>query len=82
MAINTLTEIPQIDELLGRTPAFKKEQFIPIGQVTVTPFAIMVNAESRWKTFKEFVEPRRGRSPTSSSTPRPVSTARRTSCGR
>ena len=42
--------------MLGRTPAFKKEQFIPIGQVTVTPFAVMVNAESRWKTFQEFVD--------------------------
>jgi tripartite-type tricarboxylate transporter receptor subunit TctC len=54
-AINTVTEIPQVDEMLGRTPAFKKEQFIPIGQVAVTPFAIIVNAESRWKTFQEFV---------------------------
>ena len=54
-AINTVTEIPQVDELLGRAPAFKKEQFIPIGQVAVTPFAIIVNAESRWKTLQEFV---------------------------
>jgi tripartite-type tricarboxylate transporter receptor subunit TctC len=54
--LNSLTELPQVDELLGRTPSFKKEQFIPIGQVAVTPFAIMVNTESRWKTFKDFVE--------------------------
>jgi tripartite-type tricarboxylate transporter receptor subunit TctC len=54
-AINTVSEIPQIDELLGRTPAFKKEQLIPIGQVAVTPFALIVNTESRWKTFQEFV---------------------------
>jgi tripartite-type tricarboxylate transporter receptor subunit TctC len=54
--LNSLTELPQVDELLGRTPAFKKEQFVPIGQVAVTPFAIMVNVESRWKTFKDFVE--------------------------
>jgi tripartite-type tricarboxylate transporter receptor subunit TctC len=53
--LNVLTELPQVDQLLGRTPAFKKEQFIPIGQVTVTPFAVMVNAESRWKTFGDFV---------------------------
>jgi tripartite-type tricarboxylate transporter receptor subunit TctC len=53
--LNPLTELPLVDQMLGRTPAFKKEQFIPIGQVTVTPFAIMVNAESRWKTFQEFV---------------------------
>lgn len=46
-ALNTITELPQVDQLLGRTPAFKKEQFIPIGQVTVTPFAVMVNVESR-----------------------------------
>lgn len=54
--LNPLSELPQVDELLGRTPAFKKEQFIPIGQITVTPFAIMVNADSRWKTFQEFVD--------------------------
>jgi tripartite-type tricarboxylate transporter receptor subunit TctC len=55
-AINTVSEIPQIDELLGRPISFKKEQFTSIGQVAVSPFAIMVNAESRWKTFKDFVE--------------------------
>ena len=49
--LNALTELPQVDELLGRKPAFRKEQFIPIGQVAVTPFAMMVNVESRWKTF-------------------------------
>jgi tripartite-type tricarboxylate transporter receptor subunit TctC len=54
--INNLTENPQIDELLGRQPNFRKEQFIPIGQVTVTPFAIMVEAESRFKTFKDFID--------------------------
>lgn len=54
--LNSLTELPQVDEILGRTPAFKKEQFTPIGQVAVTPFAVMVNIESRWKTFKDFVE--------------------------
>ena len=54
-AINMLTELPQVDQLLGRTPAFRREQFVPIGQVAVTPFAVMVNAESRWKTFQDFV---------------------------
>jgi tripartite-type tricarboxylate transporter receptor subunit TctC len=51
-----LSEMPQIDALLGRPPAFKKEQFIPIGQFAVTAFAIMVNADARWQTFREFVE--------------------------
>jgi tripartite-type tricarboxylate transporter receptor subunit TctC len=55
-AINNLSEIPQIDELLGRPVAFRKEQFIPIGQITVSPFAIMVHTESRFKSFKDFVE--------------------------
>jgi tripartite-type tricarboxylate transporter receptor subunit TctC len=55
-AINTVSEIPQIDEILGRPLSFKKDQLIPIGQVAVSPFAIMVNAESHWKTFKDFVE--------------------------
>jgi tripartite-type tricarboxylate transporter receptor subunit TctC len=54
--LNSLTELPQVDELLGRTPAFKKEQFVPLGQVAVTPFAIMVHVDHRWKTFKDFVE--------------------------
>jgi tripartite-type tricarboxylate transporter receptor subunit TctC len=54
-SLNALTELPQIDELLGRPAAFKKDQFIPLGQVAVSPFAIMVNAETRWQTFQEFV---------------------------
>jgi tripartite-type tricarboxylate transporter receptor subunit TctC len=54
-SLNALTELPQIDELLGRPLAFKREQFIPIGQVAVSPFAIMVNAETRWQTFQDFV---------------------------
>ena len=54
-SLNTVSEMPHIDTLLGRPLSFKKEQFIPIGQITVTPFAIMVNAESPWKTFPEFV---------------------------
>jgi tripartite-type tricarboxylate transporter receptor subunit TctC len=36
-SLNTLSEMPHIDALLGRPVAFKKEQFIPIGQITVTP---------------------------------------------
>lgn len=55
-AINNLTENPQIDELLGRPVNFRKEQFIPIGRVTVSPFAIMVEAESRFKTFDDFID--------------------------
>lgn len=54
-SLNALNELPQIDELLKRPIAFKPEQFIPIGQVAVSPFAIMVNAETRWQTFPEFV---------------------------
>ena len=79
--LNTLTEIPQVDELLGGRQPFKKEQFIPIGQVTVTPFAIMVNASRAGRRFR-ISSTRRGRSRTSSSTRRPASTARPTSCGR
>jgi tripartite-type tricarboxylate transporter receptor subunit TctC len=53
--LNTLSEMPHIDALLGRPIAFKKEQFIPLGQITITPFAVIVNTESPWKTFQEFV---------------------------
>jgi tripartite-type tricarboxylate transporter receptor subunit TctC len=55
-SLNALTELPQIDELLGRPAAFKMEQFTPVGQIAVSPFAIMVNSESRWKTFQQFVD--------------------------
>jgi tripartite-type tricarboxylate transporter receptor subunit TctC len=80
-ALNTVSEIPQVDQMLGRAPAFKKEQLIPIGQVTVTPFAIMVNAESRWKTFQDFVTEAR-QTPEEFQYASPGSTARPTSCGR
>ena len=54
-AINMMSELPQVDQLLGRTPAFRKDQFVSIGQIAVTPFAVMVVADHRWKTFADFV---------------------------
>jgi tripartite-type tricarboxylate transporter receptor subunit TctC len=60
-ALNTMSELPQVDQLLGRAPAFRKEQFVPLGQIAVSPFAVMVNAESRWKTFPEFVAEAKGK---------------------
>jgi tripartite-type tricarboxylate transporter receptor subunit TctC len=59
--LNTMSELPQVDQLLGRPPAFRKEQFVPLGQIAVSPFAVMVNAESRWKTFQEFVAEAKGK---------------------
>ena len=81
-ALNTVSEIPQVDQMLGRTPAFKKEQFIPIGQDHRD--AVRDDGERRVALEERFrsSSTRRGRSRTSSSTPRPASTARLTSCGR
>lgn len=53
--MNALSEMPHIDALLGRPIAFKKDQFIPIGQFAVNSLGIMVPADSRWQTLQDFI---------------------------
>jgi len=52
----TISTIPQVDALFGRTPTFSRDQFVPIARLNADPTLLMVGAERPWKTLSELVE--------------------------
>lgn len=47
--------IPVVDELFNRKPAYTRDQFAPIAQVTADPPILAVGAGQPWKTLKELI---------------------------
>jgi len=55
-ALPSISTIPEVDALFGRTPVFKREQFQPIARLNADPSMLVINASLPWKTLKEMVE--------------------------
>ena len=45
-----------LDRLFGRQPKFTRADFIPIARFTEGPMALVVNAETPYKTLKDLVD--------------------------
>lgn len=56
LTVLTISTIPEVDALFGRTPAFSRDQFVPIARVNADPTLLIVSAERPWKTMGELVE--------------------------
>jgi tripartite-type tricarboxylate transporter receptor subunit TctC len=56
MALQSISTLPEVDTLFGRTPTFQRAQFIPIARFTADPCIVFVRTEAPWKTFKELVD--------------------------
>ncbi len=52
----SISTIPEVDTLFGRTPVFKREQFAPIARLNADPSMMVVNASTPWKTLKDMIE--------------------------
>lgn len=52
----SISTIPEVDTLFGRTPVFKREQFAPIARLNADPSMLVVNASMPWKTLKDMIE--------------------------
>ncbi|MBI4590642.1 MAG: tripartite tricarboxylate transporter substrate binding protein, partial [Candidatus Rokubacteria bacterium] len=57
----SISIIPEVDALFGRTPAFTRDQFVGIARLNADPPILVVGAETPWKTVKEVVEDARKR---------------------
>jgi tripartite-type tricarboxylate transporter receptor subunit TctC len=57
----TISTVPQVDALFGRTPTFTREQFVPIGRINADPTLLMIGADKPWATLKDLVEDARKR---------------------
>ncbi len=55
-ALPSISTIPEVDALFGRTPVFKREQFQALARLNADPSMLVINASLPWKTLKDFVE--------------------------
>jgi len=55
MALSSLVVLPEADKVLKRTPLFQLDQLKPIARFSADPTVLVVNADSPWKTYAEFI---------------------------
>jgi tripartite-type tricarboxylate transporter receptor subunit TctC len=56
VALVSISTIPEVDALLGRTPAYTRDQLVGIARLNADPPVLVVGAERPWKTLKELVD--------------------------
>lgn len=55
MALSSIVVLPEADKILKRNPMFTLDQLKPIARFTADPTALVVRADSPWKTYQEFM---------------------------
>jgi tripartite-type tricarboxylate transporter receptor subunit TctC len=55
LALSSIVVLPEADKLLKRAPLFTLEQLKPIARFTADPTALVVRADSPWKSYAEFM---------------------------
>lgn len=55
MALSSLVVLPEADKILRRAPMFTLDQLKPIARFTADPTALVVRADSPWKTYADFM---------------------------
>jgi tripartite-type tricarboxylate transporter receptor subunit TctC len=61
LGLVSISTIPEVDALFGRTPAYTRDQFVGIARLNADPPILVVNADLPWKTLKDLVEDARKR---------------------
>ena len=56
VATTQLSLLPAVDVLLGRQPAFTRDQFAPIALLSADPSILFANSSQPWKTFQELID--------------------------
>lgn len=55
MALSSIVVLPEADKVLKRNPMFTLEQLKPVARFTADPTALVVRADSPWKTYQDFI---------------------------
>lgn len=48
--------LPVVDEMYGRKPTYRREDFLPVARVAADPNFLAVNAERKWRTLKDLID--------------------------
>ncbi|MCZ8253317.1 MAG: tripartite tricarboxylate transporter substrate binding protein [Hylemonella sp.] len=55
MSLSSVVVLPEADKVLKRNPLYTLDQLKPIARFTADPTALVVRADSPWKTYQEFI---------------------------
>lgn len=55
LGLSSIVVLPMAAEVQKRTPLFTLDQLIPVARFTADPTALVVRADSPWKTYKDFI---------------------------
>jgi tripartite-type tricarboxylate transporter receptor subunit TctC len=61
MALVSISTLPEVDKLFGRTPNYTIDQFVGVARLNAEPSVITVRGDAPWKTLKDVVEDTRKR---------------------
>lgn len=56
LGLVSISTIPEVDTLFGRTPTYTRDQFVGIARLNADPPLLVVGSETPWKSLKELVE--------------------------
>ena len=56
LALVSISTLPEVDKLFGRTPNYTIDQFVGIARLNAEPSVITVRGNAPWKTLKDVVE--------------------------
>ena len=56
VALVSISTIPEVDALLGRAPAYTRDQLVGIARINADPPVVVVGAERPWKSLKELLD--------------------------
>jgi tripartite-type tricarboxylate transporter receptor subunit TctC len=57
----SISTIPEVDTLFGRTPVYSREQFVGIARLNADPTVLVVKADTPWKNLNDLLEDARKR---------------------
>ena len=55
MSLSSVVVLPEADKVLKRAPLYTLEQLKPVARFTADPTALVVRADSPWKTYQDFI---------------------------
>jgi len=55
MALVSISTLPEVDKLFGRTPKYTLDQFVGIARINAEPSVITVHGDTPWKMLKDVI---------------------------
>lgn len=56
ITVPAISTLPEVDKLFERTPAYSRDQLVPLALINADPTIVVANADQPWKSVKELLD--------------------------